>query len=99
MDLLEFMMETRYLVLSGSRKHDAIYNRIRYLISLKNSITYVISHYNAKIKVDFYDSLPIEKTLALHNVIIPIKSVLNKEQNHYYYNTFLEKRLNQLAKK
>ena len=99
MDLLEFMMETRYLVLSGSRKYDAMYNRIRYLISLKNSITYVISHYNAKIKVDSYDSLPIEKTLALHNVIIPIKSVLNKEQNYYYYNTFLEKRLNKLAKK
>ena len=80
MDLLEFMMETRYLVLSGSRKHDAIYNRIGYLISLKNSITYVISHYNAKIKVDFYDSLPIEKTLALHNVIYPLNQFLIKNK-------------------
>ena len=37
-------------------------------------------------KLGSYDSLPIEKTLTLHNVIIIIKSVLNKDQNHYYYN-------------
>ena len=36
-----------------------------------------------------------KKTLTLHNVIILIKSVFNKDQNHYYYNTFLEKCLNQ----
>ena len=32
---------TRYLRLFGSEKFDAIYNRIGYLASLKNSITYV----------------------------------------------------------
>ena len=32
---------TRYLRLFGSEKFDAIYNRIGYLTSLKNSITYV----------------------------------------------------------
>ena len=37
--------------------------------------------------------------MTLHNVIILIKSVLNKDKNHYYYNTFLEKCLYQLAKK
>ena len=42
---------TRYLVLFGSEKHDFIYNRIRYLISVKSSITFVISHNYAKIKV------------------------------------------------
>ena len=47
-----------------------------------NSITYALSLYYAKVKVDSYNSLPIEKTLALHNVIILIKSVLNKEQYH-----------------
>ena len=51
----------RYLVLLGPEKYDAIYNRIRYLISLKNGITYVFSLYFAKIKVDCYDFLPIEK--------------------------------------
>ena len=33
--------------------------------------------YNAKIKLDSYDSLPIEKVLTLDNVIILIKSYLN----------------------
>ena len=42
-------------------------------ISLKNSITYVFSHYFAKIKVDSYNSLPIAKIMTLHNVIILIK--------------------------
>ena len=37
--------------------------------------------------------------LILHNVIIPIKSVLNKEKNQSYYNIFLEKCSYQLAKK
>ena len=37
-----------------------------------------ISHYFAKIKVD---SLLIEKRLTLHNVIIHIKSVLNKDKS------------------
>ena len=38
---------------------------------------------------DSYDSLAPEKTLTLHNVIILIKSLVNKNQNHYYYNIFL----------
>ena len=57
------------------------------------------SDYYAKIKVDSHDSSPIEKRLSLHNVIILIKSVLNRDQNHYYYNIFLEKCSYQLAKK
>ena len=79
---------TRYLTLFHSEKYDYIYNRIRYLISLKSSITYFLSHYYAKINVDSYTSLPIEKTLTLHYVWILIKSVHNKNQKHYYYNTF-----------
>ena len=50
---------TRYLTLFGSEEYEAIYNRIRYLISQKSGITYIFSHYIAKIKVDSYDSLPI----------------------------------------
>ena len=46
-----------------------------------------------------YDSLPIEKMLTLHNVIILIKSVLDKDQCCYYCNIFLEKCTYQLAKK
>ena len=32
---------TIYLTLFGTKKYDAIYDRIRYLISLKNNITYI----------------------------------------------------------
>ena len=61
---------SRYLTLFGSEKYDTIYNRIRYLMSLRGGITYIFSHYFTKIKIDSYDSLPIEKRLTLHNVII-----------------------------
>ena len=57
---------TRYKVLFGSEKYDFIYNRIRYLTSVKSGITYAISHNYAKIEVDSNDSLPLEKTVAAH---------------------------------
>ena len=69
---------TRYLTLFGFENYDAIYNRTRYFVSLKSSITYTFSHYFAKTEVDFCDSLPIEKRLTLHNLIILINSVLYK---------------------
>ena len=53
---------TIYLVLFESEKYDFIYNKISYLISVKSSITYFISHnFDAEIIVDSYDSLPLEK--------------------------------------
>ena len=67
----------RYLVLYGIEKYDAIYNRTRYILNKKSSVTYVFSHYYT-ISVDSFDSLPIEKSLTLHNVIIHIKSVVIK---------------------
>ena len=81
---------TRYLTLFGS---DAIYNRTRYLIMF-------FSHYFAKIIVDSYNFLTIEKDIkdTLYNVIIRIKSVLNKNKNHYYYRIFSKKFSYQLAK-
>ena len=79
---------TRYLTLFEEEEYEAIYNRIRYFLSQKSGITYIFSHYFAKIKVDSYDSLPIEKRLTLHNVIIHIKSVLNKDKNQYYCNIY-----------
>ena len=91
--------EARYLRLFGSEKYDAIYERIWYRISLKSGVIYIFSHYFVKIKVDSYDSLPIEKRSTLHSVIIFIKTVLNKEKNLYYYKIFLEKCCYQLANK
>ena len=72
---------TRNVVLLGPEKYDAIYNRIRYPISLKSGTTYLFSHYYVEIKVDSYDSFPIEKIVTLHNVIILNTFVLNKETN------------------
>ena len=82
---------TRYSTLFGSEKYEAIYKGLRCFVSLKSGITYIFSLYFAEININSYDSLPIEKILTLHNVTIHIKSVLNKDKNHYYYNTFFEK--------
>ena len=89
---------SRYLVLFGREKYDFIYNRIRYLIRVKSGIKYVIYCNYAKIKVDSYDSLPLEKTITFHNFKILIKSVFNKDKNNCYYNIFLEKASYELPK-
>ena len=68
-------LRTKYLVLFGPEKYDAIYNRIRYLINQRSGITYVISHNYVILKVNLYDSLLPEKILTLHNGIMLIKSV------------------------
>ena len=78
---------SKYLVLFDYEKYDATYDRTTYL----SGITYVFSYNYETIKIDSDDELPLEKTLTLHNVIIFIKSVFNKDQNYYYYNTFLGK--------
>ena len=90
---------TKYLVLFGLQKCSVIYGRIRYLIGLKSGITYVFPHNYAKNKFDSDDDMPLKETLTLHNVIILIKSVFDKDQNHYCYNIFLEKCSYQLAEK
>ena len=69
---------TRYLVVFGNEKHDSIYNRIRYLISVKSGIAYMNSLNYATIKVDSYDSLPLEKIMTFRNLLILINSVSNK---------------------
>ena len=53
----------------------------------------------AKIEIDSYDSLILEKSLTLHNVIRLIKSVFKRNQNHYYCNISFEKCSYQLAEK
>ena len=63
--IIRFYDGTSYLTLFDFKKYDAIYNKVRYLISQNSGITYIFSHQYAKIKVDSYDSLPLEKTLSL----------------------------------
>ena len=43
---------TRYLILLGAEKYDFNYMKIKYLIGVKNGITFVFSHNYAKIKFD-----------------------------------------------
>ena len=62
-----------------------------YLISEISGITDSINHNFAGLRIDSYNSLPIEKILTFHNVLIPIKSAVNKKKNEYYHNIFLEK--------
>ena len=50
-----------------------------------------INHNFGKIRIDLYNSLSIEKIMTFHNVIILIKSVVNKNSNNYYYKILLEK--------
>ena len=50
----------KYLELFGSR----FYDRIKYFISKKSGITDSIKYNFAKIRIDSYNSLPIEKILT-----------------------------------
>ena len=59
---------------------------------MKLQIILSVSNFE-KIRIYLYYSLPIEKILTFHNVIILIKSVANKDKNNCYCNIFLEKNL------
>ena len=63
--------------------HDFIYNRSKTKKMVLNMLFFIKK---IKIKVDSYDSLPLEKTSIFHNVIILINSVSKNIQNYYYYN-------------
>ena len=68
----------RYLILFAPERYNAVCDKINYLISEKNGVTYSINHNFARIRIDSYNSLPIEKKLTFHNVTILIKPVANK---------------------
>ena len=85
--LIKILNKIRYLVLFDYSYCDKICDKIKYLVSEKSGIT----DNSGRIRIDLYNSLPIEKILTFHNVIILIKSVVNKNKNEYYYNIYLEK--------
>ena len=98
MDLLDSYVGTKYSKLVSFENYDTIHSKIRSYKSKKQYHIYCFSLF-LKTKVDPHDSLPIEKRLTLHSVIIFIKSVLNKDKSHYYYKLLLEKCFYQFAKK
>ena len=61
------------------------------ILQVKSGITNSINDNFGRIKIDLHNSLPTKKILAFHNVIIFIRSVVNRDKNKYYYNIFLEK--------
>ena len=83
----------RYLVLFGHGWYDEICDRIKYLISKRSGIADSTNHNFARIRIDLHTSLPSEKILTFYNVILFIKSVVNKNKNNCYYNIFFEKGL------
>ena len=95
-EIIKIYNGIRYLELPHSyneiyyRIYKAIFDRINYVIIEKSGIIDSINHNFARIRIDSYNSLPIEKKLTFH-VIILIKSVVNEDKNNYYYYIFLEK--------
>ena len=88
------------MILDGKIKHlilfdyglfNIICDKIKYLISKKSGIANSINHNFGKIRIDSYSSSSMKKILTFHNVIILIKSVVNKNENKYCYNIVLEK--------
>ena len=69
----------RYFVLFDSENYDAIYNRTRYLLSVKSGFIYLIVLNYPRVKIDSYDSLLLEKTFwimlwySLSQFLIKIK--------------------------
>ena len=61
---------------------DKICDRIKYLITEKSGVTNSIDHNVRKIRIDSYDSWPIEKILTLHDITELIKSVVYKNKNN-----------------
>lgn len=58
---------------------------------LKTNVLNAYFQRSMKIKINSDDDLPLEKILNMCNSKILIKSVSNKNHNHYYYQTVLEK--------
>ena len=91
----------RYLELSNlynevyyginSRIYNTAFDGINDFKGKKSGIGDSINHNFARIRIDSYNSLPLEKTLTFYNIIILIKSVVNENKNNYYYKEFLEK--------
>ena len=78
----------RYLVLL---KYNEIFDKIRYLQSEKSGTIDRSNHNFARLRIDSYNSFPVEKILTFHNVMILIKSVVSKNKNPCHYNIILEK--------
>ena len=78
----------RHIVLFNYELFDKICNKIKYLISEESGIRDSINHDFGEIRFNSYTFLPTRVTLTFHNVIILIKSLVNKNKDEYFYNIF-----------
>ena len=62
-------------------------DRIKYLVSEKSGI----NHNFWKIRIDLDNSLSIGKMVTFHNLIIFANSIVNENEDNYYYNILSEK--------
>ena len=83
--------EFEHLVFFDNGLFDKICDKIKYLITEKSDIADSINHNFGETKLIHITIYQLKKILAFHNVIIFIKSVVNKNKNNYYYNIFPEK--------
>ena len=79
--------EFKHLILFVYGLFDKICDKIKHSISEKSAITDSVNHSFRKIRIDSYNSLHIEKMLTSHNIVILIKSVVNK--NKYITTTII----------
>ena len=89
--IMVFDVKIKHLVLFDYGLLDKICDKTRYLISKKSDNANSINYNFENIKIDSYNSLLIKKVLAFHNVIILIKSFVDKNKKKYYHNILLEK--------
>ena len=80
----------RYFVLFDCGWFDKICDRIKYLIGEKMVLLIILIIILQESKL-VHTELSTEKIWTSHNVTILINSIVNKNENNYYYNTFSEK--------
>lgn len=67
----------------SDEKYERIVDRIKYIM-LQNKISDVYSYKYLKMKINS-DALSLEKTVNMHNLVLLVNSVLNKNHNHYCF--------------
>ena len=82
--------KNKHLILFDDGLFNKICDKVKYFFSKESGIPNSINHNFGKIRIDSSNSLPIKKIVTFH-VIILNKTVVNKNENKYYYNIFLEK--------
>ena len=78
-----------------TEKYEIIFDSIIYLAML-NIVPDVYSHKSTTNNFD--GDLPLEKTINAQNVVILFTSFFDKSNNHYYYETLLEKNFHLIYK-